>query len=53
MLAPAHWAAPDVCLYHHLHAAFAGHDDPAPGPPSTESACGHGALEWARLVPLP
>jgi hypothetical protein len=48
---PAHWAEPDFCAYIHLHGDFEGHDDPAPGPPSTESACGHGALEWARLVP--
>jgi len=48
---PAHWAAPDLCDWIHLHGGFEGHDDPAPGPPSTESACGHGALEWARLVP--
>jgi hypothetical protein len=48
---PAHWADPDLCDWIHLHDAFEGHGDPAPGPPDTESACGHGALEWARLVP--
>jgi hypothetical protein len=48
---PAHWADPDLCDWIHLHDAFAGHGDPAPGPPDTKSACGHGALEWARLVP--
>jgi hypothetical protein len=50
-VAPAHWADPDLCDWIHLHDAFEGHGDPAPGPPDTESACGHGALEWARLVP--
>jgi hypothetical protein len=48
---PAHWADPDLCDWIHLHGSFESHDDPAPGPPSTESACGHGALEWGRLVP--
>jgi hypothetical protein len=47
-VAPAHWAEPDKCEWIHLHDAFAGHGDPAPGPPDTESACGHGALEYAR-----
>jgi hypothetical protein len=47
-VAPAHWADVDQCDWIHLHDAFAGHGDPAPGPPDTESACGHGALEYAR-----
>ncbi len=42
------WADPDVCPFIHLHGPFAGHPDPAPGPPAT-SACGHGALEWGSL----
>lgn len=49
---PAHWADPDICEFIHLHGSFEGHGDPAPGPPTTESACGHGALEWARLAPI-
>jgi hypothetical protein len=44
----AHWADVDECDWIHLHSAFAGHGDPAPGPPATKSACGHGALEYAR-----
>jgi hypothetical protein len=52
-VSPAHWADPDFCEWIHLHGDFEGHDDPAPGPPATKSACGHGALEWARLVPAP
>ena len=50
---PAHWAEPDVCSFIHLHDEFLGHDDPAPGPPDTKSASGHGVLEWARFVPIP
>jgi hypothetical protein len=38
------WAAPDLCSFIHLHGPFNSHDDPAPGPPATASACGHGAL---------
>jgi hypothetical protein len=39
------WAGTDVCVFIHLHGPFEGHDDPAPGPPATTSACGHGAFE--------
>jgi len=38
------WADADLCPFVHLHGSFNGHSDPAPGPPATESACGHGAL---------
>jgi hypothetical protein len=47
-VAPAHWGAEAICEFFHLHDAFRGHGDPAPGPPDTESACGHGVLEYAR-----
>ncbi|MHC4551060.1 MAG: carboxypeptidase-like regulatory domain-containing protein [Planctomycetota bacterium] len=40
----AHWAGPDICPADHLHGPFEGHSDPAPGPPATASACGHGVL---------
>jgi hypothetical protein len=45
------WADTDICPIIHLHLPAAGHGDPAPGPPSTISACGHGGLEWGMLVP--
>jgi hypothetical protein len=45
------WADIDICPYIHLHGPFQGHGDPAPGPPTTTSACGHGALEWGYLAP--
>lgn len=38
------WAPPDICPFTHLHGPFGGHGDPAPGPPLTQSACGHGGL---------
>jgi hypothetical protein len=47
--AGAFWAGPDLCPHHHLHGVFEGHDDPAPGPPATESACGHGGLVYFPL----
>ena len=40
------WADPDICLFVHLHGLANGHGDPAPGPPTTLSACGHGVLEY-------
>jgi len=49
-VAPAQWAEVDKCAFIHLHGPFAGHGDPAPGPPDTESACGHGALEYGAFV---
>ena len=44
------WVPVDVCLFIHLHGIFSGHFDPAPGPPTTVSACGHGALEWGMFA---
>jgi len=46
----ATWAVPDLCPFFHLHGTFQGHPDPAPGPPTTASACGHGALQWGFFV---
>lgn len=43
------WSDPDVCTFKHLHGPFEGHGDPAPGPPLTTSACGHGGIEWGFL----
>jgi hypothetical protein len=42
----ASWAGPDLCLDFHLHGVFQGHADPAPGPPATPNACGHGVLGY-------
>jgi hypothetical protein len=42
----AQWVPPDRCPFIHLHGPFRGHGDPAPGPPDTVSACGHGALVY-------
>ena len=44
------WVPPDVCPYIHLHFPFNGHDDPAPGPPLTNSACGHGGLIYLDVA---
>jgi hypothetical protein len=45
------WAQPDLCPFIHLHGSFRGHADPAPGPPTTQSACGHGALIYVFPPP--
>jgi hypothetical protein len=49
----ATWAPPDLCDFFHLHGSFEGHGDPAPGPPATASACGHGGLIFVFPPPLP
>ena len=48
---PAHWGQGPECVdgaaqLHHVHDAFAGHDDP------NEAGCGHGMLSWGFLVPI-